>query len=164
MRILSMDQSSTKSGYCIFENEKYAFSGLVDKSKNKDTDARVIEMGLALCNKISEFNPDKIIIENVQQQSGVSTVILLARLQGFILGFASAHNIPVEILGPSKWRSALGYKQGAGVKRKELKQQSLDYVKRMGLSIKSEDECEAVCINQAAHKIFNFSEDDFWGK
>ena len=62
----------------------------------------------------------KIIIENVQQQSGVSTVILLARLQGFILGFASAHNIPVEILGPSKWRSALGYKQGAGVKRKEL--------------------------------------------
>ena len=57
----------------------------------------------------------------------------------------------------------MNYSQGAKVKRQELKQQSIDYVKNnFGLDL-SEDECEAICINEAAHKIYHFVEEDLWG-
>lgn len=149
-KTLAFDQSSTKTGWSLFDGDTYIDSGVIDKHKISDTDKRVGEMGAAICDKIEELKPDHVVIENIQQQSGVSTVILLARLQGFILGWCYVHNIDVEIIGPSQWRAALKIKQGAGIKRKELKAQSIEYVKnKYGLNV-SEDEAEAVCINDGA--------------
>ena len=150
MKILAFDQSSKLSGWSLFENNKYSCSGVIDKSKIKDSDRRIGEMGLEICKKIQELKPDCVIIENVQQQAGVATVILLSRLQGFILGWCYAHNVRIEIIGPSQWRSTLSFRQGAGVKRKELKAQSIEYVKsNYGLDV-SEDEAESICINDGA--------------
>lgn len=164
MKILSFDQSSKLSGWSLFTDGQYSCSGAIDKHKISDTDKRIGEMGVAICNKIEELQPDCVIIENVQAQSGVATVILLARLQGFILGWCYVHDIEVKIIGPSQWRSALNFKQGAGVKRKELKAQSIDYVKdKYGLDV-SEDESEAICINDGARIKFmlDIDEDDIW--
>ena len=150
MKILAFDQSSKLSGWSLFEDNKYSCSGVIDKSKIKDSDRRIGEMGLKICEKIQELKPDCVIIENVQQQAGIATVILLSRLQGFILGWCYAHNIRIEIIGPSQWRSTLSFRQGAGVKRKELKAQSIEYVKsNYGLDV-SEDEAESICINDGA--------------
>ena len=150
MKILAFDQSSKLSGWSLFEDDKYSCSGVIDKSKIKDSDRRIGEMGLEICEKIQELKPDCVIIENVQQQAGVATVILLSRLQGFILGWCYAHNVRIEIIGPSQWRSTLSFRQGAGVKRKELKVQSIEYVKsNYGLDV-SEDEAESICINDGA--------------
>lgn len=150
MKILAFDQSSKLSGWSLFEDDKYSCSGVIDKSKIKDSDRRIGEMGLEICEKIQELKPDCVIIENVQQQAGVATVILLSRLQGFILGWCYAHNVRIEIIGPSQWRSTLSFRQGAGVKRKELKAQSIEYVKsNYGLDV-SEDEAESICINDGA--------------
>ena len=150
MKILAFDQSSKLSGWSLFEDDKYSCSGVIDKSKIKDSDRRIGEMGLEICKKIQELKPDCVIIENVQQQAGVATVILLSRLQGFILGWCYAHNVRIEIIGPSQWRSTLSFRQGAGVKRKELKVQSIEYVKsNYGLDV-SEDEAESICINDGA--------------
>ena len=72
-----------------------------------------------------------------------------------ILGYCYAHGIRTEILGPSQWRSKLKFKQGAGVKRDDLKQQAMDYVlKEYGLEV-DVDQSEAVCIAVAADKIYN---------
>lgn len=150
MKILAFDQSSKLSGWSLFEDNKYSCSGVIDKSKIKDSDRRIREMGLAICEKIQELKPNCVIIENVQQQSGVSTVILLSRLQGFILGWCYAHNVRIEIIGPSQWRSTLSFKQGAGIKRKELKAQSIEYVKLKYKLDVSEDEAESICINDGA--------------
>lgn len=150
MKILAFDQSSKLSGWSLFEDNKYSCSGVIDKSKIKDSDRRIGEMGLEICENIQELKPDCVIIENVQQQAGVATVILLSRLQGFILGWCYAHNVRIEIIGPSQWRSTLSFRQGAGVKRKELKAQSIEYVKsNYGLDV-SEDEAESICINDGA--------------
>lgn len=150
MKILAFDQSSKLSGWSLFEDDKYSCSGVIDKSKIKDSDRRIGEMGLEICEKIQELKPDCVIIENVQQQAGVATVILLSRLQGFILGWCYAHNVRIEIIGPSQWRSTLSFRQGAGIKRKELKAQSIEYVKsNYGLDV-SEDEAESICINDGA--------------
>lgn len=164
MRILSMDQSTRASGWAIFDNGQYVCSGVVDKTKSElDTYERSFEMAKDLWKIIKQYKPDRLIIEDVQQQSSVNTVIILSRLQGMIIGYAEAHGVQTYILLPSQWRAALSYRQGPKVKRAELKQQSLDYVKEhFGLAA-SEDECEAICINAAAHKIYNF-EDDLWSE
>lgn len=161
MRILALDQSTKITGYSVFEDGRYLNSGVIDLGKNKNTEERTKQMGLDICKKISESTVDAVIIENIQNQSNTATVILLARLQGIILGYCHAHNIRTEILSPSQWRSALHYHQGPKVKREELKQQSLDYVKEhLDLNNCSEDQAEACCINIAAHKIYEFSDDE----
>lgn len=161
MKILAFDQASKISGYACFNNNEYVDSGIIDKHKITDADSRIGEMGIAICQKIREIKPDLVVIENVQQQSGVSTVILLARLQGFIMGWCYTHNIRTEILSPSQWRKVLHFRQGAGVKRSELKQQSKDYVvKHYGFDDFSEDRFEAICIGSAAIQLF----DDVWGE
>jgi Holliday junction resolvasome RuvABC endonuclease subunit len=122
-----------------------------------ETDKRSFEMAKEIWKIIKKYNPQELVIENVQQQSSPSTVIILARLAGMVIGYAEAHNIHVHILLPSQWRKALGYSQGAKVKRQELKQQSIDYVKNnLGLDL-SEDECEAIAEGIAAHKIYKWN-------
>ena len=154
MKILSWDQSSNLSGYCLFD-KNIIESGVIDKHKIKDSSLRIAEMSKAICEKIDELKPDVVIIENIQNQNSTATVILLARLQGMILGYCYAHGVRVEILGPSQWRAKLQFKQGASVKRSDLKQQAMDYVfKEFGLEVDI-DQSEAVCIAVAADKIFN---------
>lgn len=162
-KVLSLDQSTRLSGYCYLENGQYVDSGVVDMSKSKlETDKRSFEMAKELWKIIRKYKPDELVLEGVQQQSNPNTMIILARLSGMLIGYAEAHNIQTHILLPSQWRKALGYSQGAKVKRQELKQQSIDYVKNnLGLDLQ-EDEAEAVAEGIAAHKIFGFSDDDIW--
>ena len=161
MRVLSLDQSTRVTGWSLFEDGQYVQSGVIDLHKITDTDERSKQMGLEICKTIEYNNPSVVIIEEVQQQSNVSTVIKLARIQGVAIGFCAAHNIDLHILTPSRWRAALKYKQGPKVKREELKQQSRDFVKNtFGLTIKSEDENEATAINEAAHRIYGWYDDE----
>lgn len=157
MRILSLDQATRVSGYSYFENGEYVASGVVDLSDSKlAIDERSFEMAKSLWKIIKKYQPEHVVLENVQQQKNPSTMISLARLQGMIVGYASAHKIKVHFLSPSSWRSALEYTLGPKIKRAELKQQSLKYVKEhLGLNV-SEDEAEAIAEGIAAHKIYNF--------
>lgn len=161
MKILAFDQSTKISAFSVWIDGQYKESGCIDLHKIKDTSERVRAMGVELCKTIAKYSPDKVVIEEVAQQSNALTLKLLARIQGIIIGFCAAHNIDTYIVEPSKWRSKLSFSQGSGVKRKELKAQAIKYIKDVyGLEL-SEDECEAICIGDAAHKIFDF--DDVWG-
>ena len=159
-KVLSLDQSTRVSGYCLFEDDEYICSGVIDMSKSKlDTYNRSFEMAKALWKIIKEYKPDYLVIENVQAQSGVQTVIILARLQGMIIGYAEAHGVETHILLPTEWRAQLKYSQGPKVKRAELKQQSIDYVKNKYGFDRSEDECEAIALNDAARMKFDFDDE-----
>lgn len=156
MKILSFDQSTNLTGFSLLDNGEYVESGVIDKHSIKDTDKRIATMGLAMCKKIKEYQPDMVVIEDIQKQSNTKTVIYLARLQGCVILYCASKGIDLKILHPSEWRRVLEYTQGPKVKREELKQQSRDYVKNtLGLSIESEDEVEAVCINIAANKLYD---------
>lgn len=165
MRVMSLDQSTRVSGYSVFDDGEYVCSGVIDKNKSElPTYERSFEMARDLWGIIKKYKPDHLILEDVQQQNSVNTVIILARLAGMIIGYAEAHGVQVHILLPTQWRKALEYSQGPKVKRQELKQQSLDYVREHYGFVKTEDENEAICINAASHKIYNFlDEDDIWG-
>ena len=150
VKLLAWDQSSKKSGWSLLEDGKYIESGIIDKHKIVDIDTRIGEMGIAICQQIKELEPDLVVIENIQNQSSISTVVSLARLQGFILGWCYVKHIKTEIIGPSEWRKILEFKQGPGVKRQELKEQSINYVKEKYKIDLSEDEAESLCISNAA--------------
>ena len=154
MRILAFDQSSNLSGFCLYD-EKILNSGVIDKHKISNGDARVLEMASEICKKIDELKPSLVAIEDIQNQSSIKTVIMLARLQGAILSYCHAHKINAEILSPSKWRSKLSFQIGKGIKREELKKQAVDYIaEKFGLDI-DEDQSEAICIAVAADKMFD---------
>lgn len=161
--ILVYDQSTTCSGWALFSDGEYKTSGVIDMSKSKlKTDERSFEMAKELWKIMSKYKPSDLVIEQVQNQSNTKTVIILARLAGMLVGYAEAHGIKTHTVEPSRWRSMLSYNQGPGVKRAELKQQSIDYVKEnLGLDL-PEDECEAIAAGVAAHKIYNFT-GDYWG-
>jgi Holliday junction resolvasome RuvABC endonuclease subunit len=161
-RVMSVDQSTRCSGYCLVENNEYVCSGVIDMSKSTlDTQERSFEMAKSIWKLIKKYKPDYLIIEDVQNQNSTKTVIVLARLQGLLLGYAEAHGVRTYILAPSVWRRELNYSQGPKVKRAELKQQSADYVKNKHGFVKSEDENEAIALNDAARKKFMI--DDLWG-
>ena len=163
-KILSFDQSTKISAYSVFVDNKYIECGYIDLHKIKDTSERIRAMGVELGKIIKKYSPDKVVMEEVAQQSNPLTLKLLARIQGVIIGFCAANNIETYIIEPSKWRSVLNFKIGAGVKREELKSQAMNYVKdKYNLDL-TEDCCEAICINEAAHKIYFLSEDDLWGQ
>lgn len=157
-KILCCDQSTKLSGFAYFEDGKYIESGVIDMSKSKlETAERSFEMAKSIWKLIKNYKPDCVILEDVQlQKNNAKTMIILARLAGEIIGYAYAHNVKVHIVSPAAWRAKLEYRQGPKVKREELKQQSIDYVKEhLGVEL-PEDESEACCLGIAAHKIYDF--------
>lgn len=155
MKLLSLDQSTRCSGYAVFKDGEYINSGVIDMTKSKlETDERSFEMAKQIWDVMKQCKPDVLVLENVQQQSNPKSMIVLARLAGMIVGYAAAHNVQIKFMLPSQWRKILNYSQGAGIKRQELKQQSINYIKEnLGKEL-PEDECEAICIGIAAFKSF----------
>lgn len=157
LKILAFDQSTKISAYSWWIDGEYIEVGIIDLHKMKDTSERVRAMGVELCKIIEKYNPDKVVMEEVAQQSNPLTLKLLARIQGVIIGFCAAHNIDTYIVEPSKWRSILKFKIGSGVKRTELKAQAIKHAKDVYDLDLSEDECEALCIGEASHKIYKWT-------
>lgn len=127
---------------------------LIDLEKEKvDIPERIYVMVDRICGIILKNKPDCVVLEDVAMQSNPATLILLSRLQGAIIGFCRVNKIPYDILKPPNWRKGLGFKQGQGIKRPELKKQAVEFVKNnYGLKL-SEDVCEAICIGNAFLKI-----------
>lgn len=160
MKVLSFDQSTKITGWSVFVDGQYTDSGVIDLHLNKDTEDRSRQMSVEICNLIETHKPDVVIIEEVAMQSNAQTLKLLARIQGVAIGFCAAHDIPLHILQPTRWRSALSFQQGNKVKREELKKQSFAYIREhLGFDDFSEDQAEACCINIAAQKIFDFEDE-----
>ena len=97
-KVLAFDQSTKISAYSYFIGGQYIECSHIDLHKIKDTSERVRAMGVELCKIIKKYNPDKVIMEEVAQQSNALTLKLLARIQGVIIGFCAAHDIDTYII------------------------------------------------------------------
>lgn len=147
IKILAFDQALIKTGVCTLDGDT-VYHSLIDLSKMKDIGERNIQMRQMIQSRIKNNHPDLVVIEDVALQASVKTVIQLAQLQGAIVGACDIFNVPYEIIKPSEWRKILGFKQGR-IKRAELKQQAIDYVKTYYNEDVSSDEADAMCIATA---------------
>lgn len=148
MKILALDQSVSKTGFAYFDNGELKGYGLIRNNAKFD------RLGF-MASKIRQITtvhpvPDMLVIEDVQTQSNVATMKLLAELKGMLEYMAKIDlDIAVAVLEPSKWRKSLGFKQGR-VKREDLKEQALDYVQSKYRIDVAEDIAEAICIGSVA--------------
>lgn len=154
IKLLSIDQATVKSGIAVHCDGKLTMYDLIDLDKEKvDIPERIYVMVDRICKIILKNKPDCVVLEDVAMQSNPATLILLSRLQGAIIGCCRVNKISFDILKPSNWRKTLGFRQGQGIKRPELKKQAVEFVKEnYGLKL-SEDVCEAICIGNAFLKI-----------
>lgn len=152
MRILSTDQSSNLTGWCLFVDGSPALTGTINHSGNKNIADRIKSMFLDIAALMDEHKPDIAVVEAVQRQANEKTMMMLSQLQGMALAAAYERGIPVYSPMPVEWRSTLGFHQGPKVKRPELKAQAIAYVKEHYNLDLSEDEAEATCISTAIYQ------------
>lgn len=144
-RLLSLDQSTRKTGWGCFEGSDLIAWGVIDKSDIINSDERIREMTAEVCKLMEHYSPASIVLEDVQQQASPSTTIMLARLQGHIMHACDMRGVPFFTYKSTAWRKVLKFHQGAA-KREELKAQAMEYIKKCyGLTL-GEDVCEALCI------------------
>lgn len=150
---ISLDQSTKLTGYCVWRNGEYKTSGLLDCQKT-DPLFRFDEMVKKIFKILDGYKPVVVYIEDTAMQRNAKTLKELAQLQGAIIGYCVTREIDIQIIKPSEWRKELGFEQGRGIKRPELKRQCFDWVKdNLGIE-KTEDEVEAIGIGAAVLKKF----------
>ncbi len=122
---------------------------MINLSKEKDLIKRFQVMCQEIHNVIKKTKPDFVVLEDVSLQTNVATLTVLARVQGAILQSSITCNIPYKIYKPSSWRKVLGFNQGKGIARKQLKKQAIEYVEKNYKIKATEDIAESICIGTA---------------
>ncbi len=147
MRVMAWDQSTTKSGWSVWESLTIEAYGLIDWSDKKlklSTDERFEKMCVSIMEQIKETEPEIVLIEDTTMQRNPQALKLLSRLQGFIFAVCLLNGIEFQIVHPSTWRSVLGFKKA---KRDELKKRAMEFVhEELFINDATEDESEALCI------------------
>lgn len=121
MKILSLDQSTSCTGYSIFDNGELIEYGALKPSK-KLNDVNMYSMFLKIVELIEKTNPDKILIEDVYMKMqkiynkkekkvgtmfNVATHKVLSNLQGMLIAYFMLHQIEFEIIHPSSWQKMI---------------------------------------------------------
>lgn len=143
--MLAFDQSSIRTGWSCFDGTDLMNFGLIDLS-DMPVGERLNAMALRIEQLAERYNPGIIVMEGVVYQRNVSTLITLANLQGMIFEICRARGIRHDVLPPTAWRRQLDIRQGAGIKREELKRQSVELIHDSYGIYVGEDVCEAICI------------------
>lgn len=145
---LSIDQASTKSGYSIMVNGKLEVYGLI-KAKGNSID-RLFMMTEVVEYLIDKYHPNFIGLENVQYQSNPQTLILLSKLLGMLENLCHSKKIEYIVIAPKTWKSICGIK---GRKRKEQKENTINFVKENYQIEVIEDIADAISINHYIKEV-----------
>ena len=147
-RIISIDSSTKKSAYAVFDDENYTMSELI-VCNEKDMDERFKNMSLNLLNILSNQKPNVVYIEDTVVPRNVQTQRFLTRLQGVVYAYCVMNGCEFQTIRPTVWRKLVGIIQGKK-KRDELKKAAIKLVMDKFGMIVSDDEAEAVLIVIAA--------------
>lgn len=157
MTIISIDASTSSSGWAVFRDNKLIAHGCV-KPKGKDWRDRIMEESVFFMQLIQKYNPDTICAEAMPLKPGSHTLETLGAVHGMILCLCAGYKIVPVFLLPSKWRKTLGLFDGTrqGMKREILKEKAIIMAnEKFGLNLKwygpkskksEDDEAEAILI------------------
>lgn len=142
-KILSIDQSTSKSGYAIFEDNKLRECGVIRPSK-KLNENNMISVFLKIVKKVEEEKPDIVLIEDVYMKKGkifnIQTHKTLSNLQGMLISYFVLNHIVYEVIHPNTWKNKV-------VGKKQLSKADTQYfLKNKYLIDFKEDEADAICI------------------
>lgn len=144
MKILSLDQSTRCTGYCITVDGKITEYGTLTPDRKKEVvNIRMREMFFKIYDLVKTAQPNFIVFEGTQYQNNANSFNILSKLQGTILSIAFLTNLGFYIVEPTCWKSFCGVK---GKKRDEQKADTKRFVTEAYGIIASEDEADAIGI------------------
>ena len=147
--LLSLDTSTTSTGWSLFINGKYQKSGLIDLNEFKNTSERLKCMVIELKNLINHYSPIIVVIETPVVVRNPQVQRLLMTIYGAIYAKCIWDNILFVDLRPTEWRKLIDSGKKPR-KRNELKDWSKRKVKTMfGIDITNDDVSDAILIGQA---------------
>lgn len=122
-KVLSIDSSSSSSGWALYINGKYSRSGVIDLKKNKNSDDRIKTMTLYLQSLITSYSPTVVVTEETVVLRNPASQRILTMILGVIYGKCVELGIEYLALRPTEWRKLVdpGKKPR---KRDELKEWS----------------------------------------
>lgn len=127
MIVLSIDASTTCSGYGVFSNGTLIDFGAIKPMESLDWRDRVAFQALALIGIFRKYKPDILYAEDVPAKDGKLTIEKLGAVQGVLITLCAAYKTTPYFLLPSKWRSNLNLFDGtkAGLQRDVLKKKAI---------------------------------------
>ena len=156
MKILTIDASTHSTGWSIGQNTNLQQHGYITAS-SKEVKKRIIKMRDQLSKIIKNNKIDKIIMQEVRPDFGHHTTKVLIWLQAVIViaAYEIDSSIDFEFINPSQWRAALKIKQGRGIKRDQVKNSDIQYVKNKYNITVNDDQADAICIFDAYWEKFD---------
>ena len=148
-RMVSLDTSSTCSGYACWENGKLIECGTLDHRKEKDAEIRVEDMCLDIVNTLNRFLPTIVVIELTAVTKNAQTQRMLSEIVGVVRGWSLVKYAEFVRLRPAEWRSLVKGEEPCPVKRADAKRWAIKRVKEVFLLDVPEDCAEAILIGQA---------------
>ena len=155
MKILTLDQSTSCTGYSIFDNGELIEYGAIRPSK-KICEVNMHSMFLRVADLIDKVNPDKILIEDVylkmqkvynpktksfEWRFNVATHKVLSNLQGMLIAYFVLHQIEFEVIHPSTWQKII--KKKGKVEKEDTK----SFVnKKYSTNIKNDNVTDSIAI------------------
>ena len=164
MIILFLDLSTKSTGWCIGKDKKIIAYGCITTSSTNVL-KRISVITEQIDEIIKQYSVDKIIAEEVRTDyKNVHTYKVLNWIQGIVIHNAYKNNPKIEydFIQPSSWRSAIGIHTGRGIKRNQLKEDDIRYVKNKYHIDANDDVCDAICLMDAYYAMNSESEGFSW--
>lgn len=152
VKMVSLDTSTTSTGWAYYENGVLTESGVLDHTKEKDTVIRMEDMILDIFNNVlNKFKPLIVVIERPPMVKDAETLTNLAEIVGCVKGWSLCHYAEFVELRPTAWRKYVAEGDDKAPKhRKEAKPWDIKRVRELfGIETKNDDLADAILIGQA---------------
>lgn len=109
MKILSLDQSSTKTGWAIFENGKLLDYGLIRTMSNDSASVRRIKLKNEVKQIVEKYNINEVILEGVYYSKlhGFSMYSTLSMVLGSLIDLCTELKIPYRVITNTTWKTII---------------------------------------------------------
>lgn len=155
IKLLSIDSSTTSTGYAIYINGQYNRCGCIDFKDIKYINERVEKMVQSLYSLIAVEKPDIIVVEKMSVERDAQTGRNLTIVIGAVYGKCIDTDIFFYDFAPSEWRKLVDSGKKPR-KREELKLWSKNKVKEIfGVKDINDDISDAILIGLAYCKKFS---------
>lgn len=146
--IIALDESTVSTGYAIFKDNKLVDYGAITQ-KSKNVLERVNNIINEIETLIDKYNPNDMVIENIQITMSAPTAKALMGLQFMIELLAYKKNIKCTSFRTAHWRKVMGFSNSPKLSRQQKKQETLDYVKnKYNVTENIDDIADAISIGE----------------
>ena len=143
-RILALDQSTTTTGYSIFDDDVLLQSG-IHSATNIDIVDRIQNMYEWFVSILHEVQPDCVVFEDIQKQENLKTFKHLAFLLGVLIIATKEHGISFKTFLATEWRKPYNITAGSRTDKKQAAKQKVISLYNFNPTT---DESEAILIGR----------------